>query len=201
MKKIISIAHQKGGVGKSTLAFNMASLFKDDLRVVLVDVDVQGSNAALRDNVVGFDIIVESDVNKIQELPYDLIIIDTPPYLTNNLLDIFYISTFILVPTKAGIYDILAIRSTVEFIKLAQRNNPNLKSAVVLNMIKHRTGLTDDIREQLNNLDIHILNSQVYDRVSFTRSPLTGGVGNTDDIKAQEDLVSLTSEILNYLNS
>jgi len=43
MPKFILITHQKGGVGKSTLAFNLASNIKEVTKTCIIDMDYQGS--------------------------------------------------------------------------------------------------------------------------------------------------------------
>ena len=39
----------------------------------------------------------------------------------------------------------------------------------------------------------------IYDRVSFSRSPITGGVLNGDDEKAKEEISSLAEEIVKMI--
>ncbi|KAA6437914.1 ParA family protein, partial [Dyadobacter flavalbus] len=91
MAKIITIAHQKGGVGKSTLALNLAICFQEELSVALVDIDVQGSIADLKNDFSDLSIITEDQFDQIQKLSYDLIVVDTPPYLSSRLPELFKI--------------------------------------------------------------------------------------------------------------
>jgi chromosome partitioning protein len=201
MGRIITVAHQKGGVGKSTLAFNLAVCFQDQLSVALVDTDLQGSIADLRDDLPGLLIIQEDSFSKIKGLTEDLIIIDTPPYLSSRLPELFLISDYVLVPTKAGFFDVMAIRSTVALVNEAKKKHPTLQAGIVLNMIKHRSGITADVQQLLKNFDLPLLNTIIHDRVSFTRSPMTGGVLSGDDNKAKEEIIALAEEIVNNIST
>lgn len=199
MAKIISVAHQKGGVGKSTLALNLATCFQEQLSVALIDIDLQGSLSDLKDDFPGLNIICEDQFEQIKQLSFDLIIIDTPPYLSNRLPDLFQISDYVLVPTKAGFFDIMAIRSTLHLIGEAQKKHTTLKAGIVINMVKHRSGITAEVQELLKTFDTPVLTTVIHDRVSFARSPITGGVINGDDIKAKEEITSLADEIVSSI--
>ncbi|MGI4751593.1 MAG: AAA family ATPase [Janthinobacterium lividum] len=199
MGKIITIAHQKGGVGKSTLALNLAVCFQDQLTVALVDTDLQGSLADLKDDLTELSIIQEDNFENIKQLTQQLIIIDTPPYLSNRLPELFQISDYVLIPTKAGFFDVMAIRSTIALVKDAQKKHPNLNAGIVLNMVKPRSGVTAEVQVLLKSFDMPVLNTIVYDRVSFTRSPITGGVLNGDDNKAKEEITTLAEEIVDSI--
>lgn len=199
MMKIITVAHQKGGVGKTTLSFNLAYCFKEGFKVALLDDDLQGSIIGIKKFLNGIDIYSQNDISDIAQISSDISIIDTPPYLTNKLFDLFAISDFVLIPTKAGLLDIMAIRATIGMIEEAKKSNHNLKAGIVLNMVKHRTSLTDEIKEILKEYSVPLLKSQITDRVSFSRSIVTNGVLGGEDAKAKEEIMSLAGEIIDIL--
>lgn len=195
MPKIILITHQKGGVGKSTLTFNLAQNIAANSRVAVLDFDLQGSLSQLEELVTDFKIIPYQDkLESISELQYDFIFIDTPPYLSNHLAKLISISDLIIVPTKAGILDLLAIKSTLAIIEQEKRT---IDTLVVFNMIKPNTTLTLDILIGLEEYNVKIASTHISDLVAFTRSVLLKGVSN--DKNAQKQIDQLTEEILTKL--
>jgi chromosome partitioning protein len=196
-KKIITIANQKGGVGKSTLALNLAYTFQNGLQVGLLDSDLQGSLYGLYAMIEGIKLIpATKNLSNLQKTDNDLIIVDSPPYLTDHLEELFAISDFILIPTKVGFFDVMAIKSTISLIEKSEIKNPNLRSGIVLNMVKPRTTLNNEIKKMLTDMGKPVFNTQVSDRVSYSRSALTGGVLKTEDTKAKEEMVALADEVL-----
>jgi chromosome partitioning protein len=200
MAKIITVAHQKGGVGKSTLAINLALCFQNQLSVALVDTDLQGSLYHIREDFPELTVIGADIITDIEKLDYDLIIVDTPPYLSSKLPELFLHSDFILVPTKAGFFDVMAIRSTLALIKEAQRKAQHVKAGIVLNMVKPRSGITRDVTELLQTMDTPLLNTRVHDRVSIARSSMIGGIFNGTDKRAKEEIMALTEEVVGHIS-
>lgn len=194
MAKIITIAHQKGGGGKSTLAINLALCFQEQLTVALVDTDLQGSLYHIREDFPELTIIGVDKFTDIALLDHDLVIVDTPPYLSNRLPELFRQSDFILVPTKAGFFDVMAIRSTLELIRESHR-----PAGIVLNMVKPRTGLTQDVAKLIESLSTPLLRTRIHDRVSIARSSITAGILNSHDPKAKAELLALAEEIVELI--
>jgi len=195
MPKIILITHQKGGVGKSTLAFNLAQNISSNAKVAVLDMDVQGSLSQLQDLVSDFEIIPYQDkIEAIKDLEYDFILIDTPPYLSNHLSKLIQIADLIIIPTKAGFLDLLAIESTINLIKTEDKI---AQAMVVFNMIKVNTTLTIDILIGLEEYNIRIANTHISDLVSITRSVLEKGIKSDKNAKKQLD--NLTKEVLTAL--
>lgn len=197
--KIITIAHQKGGVGKSTLALNLAFSFQG-INVGLVDTDFQGSLSSLNLMADGIKLVpFYNNLASLRTLPFDLLIVDTPPYLNKNLPEIFNQSDLVLVPTRAGFFDLLALNSTLALLKESMRINPKIKAGIVFNMVKHNSSLAKEIKNLTNDFEIPVLKSHITDRVSYTRSIINGGIMKSNDKNAIAEMVSLCEEIMGFL--
>ncbi|MBS1519831.1 MAG: hypothetical protein JST50_02450 [Bacteroidetes bacterium] len=110
-------------------------------------------------------------------------------------------SDFILVPTKAGFFDVMAIRSTVALISEAIDASPGVRAGIVLNMIKPRSGITHDVRGLLESMDIQLLKAVVHDRVSIARSSMTSGVLQGNDQKAKDEITALAEEVVELISA
>lgn len=197
--KVITVAHQKGGVGKTTLALNLSFLFKDTLKVGILDTDLQGSVVGLGDLLEGVTLVPREALETGEVPELDILIIDTPPYLTDQLSTLFEISDFVLVPTKVSYLDVMAIKATIALIAEAQKKNPDMKAGIVLNMVKYRTSVNADIKGILDSYSIPTLKTKVMERVSYIRSVVANGVGNIEDEKAREEMMALAEEIVEQL--
>ena len=190
MSKIILITHQKGGVGKSTIAYNLASNIRENAKVCIIDMDSQGSLINISE-LSEVPICTADMLNEKIKSDYDFIFIDTPPYLNEKIIDLCNISDVIIIPTKAGVLDLLAIKSTIDIVKQAKSEN---KAIIVFNMIKPNTTLTEEIKSQLQDYNIKVSKNMLSDLVSFSRSVLVNGVEENNN--AQKQIDNLTKEIL-----
>ncbi len=190
MSKIILITHQKGGVGKSTIAYNLASNIRENAKVCIIDMDSQGSLINISE-LSEVPIFTADMLNEKIKSDYDFIFIDTPPYLNEKIIDLCNISDVIIIPTKAGVLDLLAIKSTIDIVKQAKSEN---KAIIVFNMIKPNTTLTEEIKSQLQDYNIKVSKNMLSDLVSFSRSVLANGVEENNN--AQKQIDNLTKEIL-----
>lgn len=192
MPKIILITHQKGGVGKSTLTFNMALALHNDVKVAIIDLDLQGSLYKSKSSS-SIAVFSSNELKNIKNLDFDFIFIDTPPYLTNELPNLCEMADAIVIPTKTGIYDLLAIEETIKIIHQLKKENI---TKIVFNMVKPNTTLTTEMKEALDNYNIPVADTVISDLVAFTRSPINNSL--TDE-KAKNQIDNLTMEILKLI--
>jgi chromosome partitioning protein len=120
MAKVIAIANQKGGVGKTTISANLASeLAAKGYAVRLLDADPQQSAtqwAASGDGVLS-RITQTVDASNLTSFRRDLdaakrgadyVLIDTPPSFTDAALHAMVASDVILLPVQPSALDIMA---------------------------------------------------------------------------------------------
>ena len=193
MSKIILTTHQKGGVGKSTLTFNMALALKNDVKVCIIDLDLQGSLWRSR-SASDIPVFSSEQMKEVLKSDYDFIFIDTPPYLNEKLPELSKLADIIIIPTKTGIYDLLAIEDTINIVKNAKAEK---KTLIVFNMVKANTSLTSEMHEAMEQYKIPIAKNYISDLVAFTRSAINSEI---TDQKAKFQIESLTHEILEKIN-
>lgn len=157
MPKFILIAHQKGGVGKSTLTFNLATNIKEVAKVCIVDLDYQGSLNSIKD-FSDVPIFSENELSNIIHSDYDFVFIDTPPYLSEKLSELCNLADVIIIPSKIGVLDILAIGSTINIVE--QSGNKD-KALIVFNMVKPNTTLTEEIKNQISEYNIRVSKTMI----------------------------------------
>jgi chromosome partitioning protein len=213
MPLVITLAHQKGGVGKSTLASNLRSFFSSAYKTALVDIDPQGSLAKLATAFAEQEgrepehVISRKDFQSYAELKdkisgYDVVIIDTPPYLSTELEAVFDLSTLVVVPCKTSPLDLLAIGDTLDLIRAHQVKNPDLLSGVVLTMTIRGTDFTQQIRSEIENMGFHVFASEIGNRVAYMRSLLrSNSVEGEDNKKAWTEVKSLGEELISFLQA
>lgn len=200
MPKIICIASQKGGVGKSTLCLNLACMFKENLKVGLLDLDLQSSSSDLLQGENEIELISKTTgPGELQSLPSDILFIDTPPYLSGRLIEILSVADAVLIPTRAGVFDAMALSETVQLVQQVQETNRRLNAAIVFTMVKTGSTIAEEIKPVLNTGNIKLLDVMISERISFARSLLTGGVFTSSDYKAKMEVMALADEVVALL--
>lgn len=158
---VIVIANPKGGVGKSTIATNLAGYFaKQGHKVMLGDSDVQQSSRAwlaLRPGslppIAAWDIVDGHVARPPKGTTH--IVLDTPAGLSGARLDeILRIADKVLVPLQASMFDILA---TQEFLQRLASKHGNASVGVLGMRINIRTRAADQLAHYVSNLGLPVL--------------------------------------------
>jgi chromosome partitioning protein len=202
--KIISILNQKGGVGKTTLATNIATkLYRDGEKVLLVDTDKQGSardwHAASNNEmaVVGIDRpTLDKDIQKIAD-NFDWIIIDGSPSLQDMAISAIKCSDLIIIPVTPSPYDVWATSELVELIKYRQQlteGKPKAYFCISRRIVK--TVISNETLEALKEFDLPRLENATTHLVAYVNSVKQGQtVFDTRDAKAKQEITDIVNEI------
>lgn len=207
---IISFLNEKGGVGKTTLATNVAhGLQMLGHSVLLVDSDKQGSvrdwhvtnDGSLLD-VIGLDRpTLDKDIQKFKK-KYDFIIIDGAPQLKEMVLRALLCSDVVLIPAQPSQYDIWASKNVVELIKQRQAvNNGYPKAAFVINRQIVGTSLGKEVRGVLQEYELPVFTSGTYQRVIYSETIADGQtVLLSNNTQAKNEIHAIVNELLEFIN-
>lgn len=122
--RVLALASQKGGSGKTTLSGHIAvqAQLAGAGPVVLIDIDPQGSLAewwneresdlpAFAQTTVAR---LQSDLDILRQQGFKLAVIDTPPAITMAIQSVISVAELIVVPTRPSPHDLRAVGATVD---------------------------------------------------------------------------------------
>jgi chromosome partitioning protein len=214
--KIIAVANQKGGSGKTTVSMQLAgAIARRGNKVLVVDADPQGTAtrwaASAEDehpfpaSVVGLSAAsakVHREVKKFID-DYDYIIIDCPPAADSPVpQSALLIADLVLVPLIPSPLDMWAAVGIRQVIANVSDLNEGLKSRLVLNQCQPNTTLTQETLEVLPEFGIELANAQLRHRQVYRQSAVFGQTVHDFGGKASaaiEEMENLTSEVFKIL--
>ena len=209
--KILAISNLKGGVGKSTIAQNIAVQFaQNGVKVCIADTDTEQKTsvkwASLRDSslvsIPVFSIAPEKVSQEILGLKqkYDLVIVDGTPALTELTTRIIILSDLVIVPILPGGGDIWALENFLERYQEAKVTKESyggkVDIAVIVNRYNERTTLDREVVNAIQDFGVTILATKLANRVSYREATIQGiSVHETKDEKAKQEIEELANEI------
>jgi chromosome partitioning protein len=209
--KVVAVANTKGGVGKSTIAGNLAWAFatQEDSRqrVLLVDADSQASITKWFDlsDTVPFERIQLTTARVLQhQLPrlrqqYELILVDCPPMQSEVTAAAVTQADLGVVPVQPSPLDILAYTDLVPLLRQAQGFNAALKLRFVVNQLSPRTVLGGEVAISLAEAGIPLLPTMIHDRQIYRLVVAQGASVVGESGPAREEILALTRDLLHVL--
>ncbi len=177
MGQVITIAQQKGGSGKTTLAVNLAVAFqRAGKSVALLDTDPQGSlgrwfmTRREAGNGAGLEFSTASawgvsyECEKLRKA-HDVVIVDTPPKVDADLRPALRESDLVIVPVSASQVDVWATESVLDLARRERR--PVL---LVLNRAKPGTRVLAEVIGALAEFEVLQAATMIGNRVAYAET-------------------------------
>jgi chromosome partitioning protein len=215
MTQIVGVVQVKGGVGRSTIATNLAAIFSVKKPTALIDCDLpQGTSASwfavrMLEQRSGGNLTLATArdyrelVVRARELAteHSYLIIDAPPRLAEMTRAIVIMSTLSLVPLGASAAEIWSTADLLTTIGAARHYRSDIDARIVWNRFRGYTRealeISDAARQELG---LGELMTRLGYRVAYSEALARGlSADEWQDRSAQGEILALAAEVLGIL--
>ena len=200
--KVYVVANLKGGVGKTTLATNLAVALNNKGKSILIDADEQQSASkwAKQRNDIECISVHSELLTKLEEIDskYDYILIDVAGRDSTIFREALLVANTLIVPTQPSLLDLDVLEYMQDKIATARKINSDLDAYVLINRASPRSNELPDAIDFIKDFDqFKLLKTVLFERKQFRDAIIESkSVTEMNASKAKDELNSLIIELL-----
>ncbi|MDE8349044.1 MAG: ParA family protein [Acidocella sp.] len=212
MGKVIAVAQQKGGAGKTMLtaqlAVALAVALSPNSKIAVLDIDPQGSLTIwgkLRANAAKAAVPIASHTvsgwrlgSELEKLKaaYDIVLIDTPPVIDSDARRAIRAADLVIIPLNPSPPDLWAAEGTLKLAAEEKR-----KVALVFNRAPAASRLRKRLEAEISARGLKLFNNALANRAGYANA-FADGLGVSEisaTTPASLELCALAEEVKNFL--
>lgn len=182
--KVISFAHDKGGVGKSTTIINVAPVLEKEFKLTVIDLDPKKQFTTFnnhRENKI--NMVTVSSINDLVEFisnsKDELVLIDLGGFDSDFFRTALMISDIIIVPLSGSDNDIVGFADfeniLLSVISEQKKNGIDIDCTILANRIHHNNKSDFEVlSNRAKELNFNIFNTIIRNSSVYSKMILSG---------------------------